>query len=44
MRGALDKASAGQDVKKLTSLGTQYAELERLLAEKYAQWEQLAAA
>jgi ATP-binding cassette, subfamily F, member 3 len=44
LRGALDKASAGQDVKKLTALGTQYAELEHLLAEKYAQWERLAAA
>jgi ATP-binding cassette subfamily F protein 3 len=44
LRGALDKASASQDVKKLTALGTQYAELEHLLAEKYAQWEQLSAA
>ncbi len=44
LRSALDKASVGQDVKKLTALGTQYAELERLLAEKYSQWEQLAAA
>ena len=39
----LEKASAAQDVKKVTALGTQYAELEGLLAEKYAQWEQLAA-
>jgi ATP-binding cassette subfamily F protein 3 len=44
LRGALDKASSSQDVKKLAALGTQYAELERLLADKYAQWEQLAAA
>jgi ATP-binding cassette subfamily F protein 3 len=44
LRGALDKASAIQDVKRVATLGNQYAELERLLAEKYAQWEQLAAA
>ncbi|NTW02111.1 MAG: ABC-F family ATP-binding cassette domain-containing protein [Oscillochloris sp.] len=43
LRSDLDKASAGQDVKKITALGTQYVELEKLLAEKYAQWEQLAA-
>ncbi|WP_298404557.1 ABC-F family ATP-binding cassette domain-containing protein [uncultured Chloroflexus sp.] len=39
----LDAASQARDVSRLTALGAQYAELERLLAEKYAQWEQLAA-
>ena len=39
----LEAASVAQDVKKLTALGAQYADLERLLAEKYAQWETLAA-
>ncbi len=39
----LDAASQARDVARLTALGAQYAELERLLADKYAQWEQLAA-
>jgi ATP-binding cassette subfamily F protein 3 len=39
----LERASVAQDVKKVTALGRQYAELETLLADKYAQWEQLAA-
>lgn len=39
----LDAASQACDVARLTALGAQYAELEQLLAAKYAQWEQLAA-
>jgi ATP-binding cassette subfamily F protein 3 len=39
----LDAASQARDIARLTALGAQYAELERLLADKYAQWEQLAA-
>lgn len=39
----LEAASGAQDVKQITALGTQYAELESLLAAKYEQWEQLAA-
>ncbi len=38
----LDRASQERDVARLTALGAQYAELEQLLAAKYAQWEQLA--
>jgi ATP-binding cassette subfamily F protein 3 len=43
LKADLERASAAQDIKKITTLGTQYAELESLLAAKYAQWEQLAA-
>jgi ATP-binding cassette subfamily F protein 3 len=43
LKADLEGASAAQDVKKVTALGTQYAELETILAGKYAQWEQLAA-
>lgn len=43
LRTDLEQASASQDTKKITALGTQYAELEQLLANKYDQWEQLAA-
>ncbi|MFV9504460.1 MAG: ribosomal protection-like ABC-F family protein [Oscillochloridaceae bacterium umkhey_bin13] len=43
LQAALDHASASQDIKRITALGQQYAELEHLLAEKYTQWEQLAA-
>jgi ATP-binding cassette subfamily F protein 3 len=43
LKADLEQASAAQDVKRITALGTQYAELESLLAAKYAQWEQLAA-
>ncbi|NTU84157.1 MAG: ABC-F family ATP-binding cassette domain-containing protein [Chloroflexales bacterium] len=43
LKSDLERASVAQDVKRVTALGTQYAELETLLAEKYAQWEQLAA-
>jgi ATP-binding cassette subfamily F protein 3 len=43
LKADLERASTTQDVKKITALGTQYAELETLLAGKYAQWEQLAA-
>ncbi len=43
LRTELDKASAKQDVKKLATLGKQYAELEGLLASKYEQWAALAA-
>ncbi|WP_298815983.1 ABC-F family ATP-binding cassette domain-containing protein [Chloroflexus sp.] len=39
----LDAASQARDVARLIALGAQYAELEQLLADKYAQWEQLAA-
>jgi ATP-binding cassette subfamily F protein 3 len=39
----LDAASQACDVARLTTLGAQYAELEQLLAAKYALWEQLAA-
>lgn len=43
LKADLEQASTAQDVKRVTALGTQYAELETLLAAKYAQWEQLAA-
>jgi ATP-binding cassette, subfamily F, member 3 len=43
LRSEIDKASAKQDVKKVTALGTEYAELETRLAAKYAQWEAMAA-
>jgi ATP-binding cassette subfamily F protein 3 len=43
LKTELERASAAQDIKKVTALGTQYAELEQLLASKYDQWEQLAA-
>ena len=43
LKAELEQASAAQDVKRITVLGTQYAELESLLEAKYAQWEQLAA-
>ncbi len=43
IKADLEAASLAQDVKRVTALGTQYAELETILAEKYAQWEQLAA-
>jgi ATP-binding cassette subfamily F protein 3 len=43
LKADLERASAAQDVKKVSALGTQYAELEQILAGKYAQWEQLAA-
>ena len=43
LRSDLEQASAAQDLKQITTLGTQYAELERLLSEKYDQWAQLAA-
>jgi ATP-binding cassette subfamily F protein 3 len=43
IKADLEAASASQDVKKLTALGTQYAELEALLQQRYADWEQLAA-
>jgi ATP-binding cassette, subfamily F, member 3 len=43
LRSEIDKASAKQDVKRVTALGTQYAELEDRLATKYAQWEAMAA-
>ena len=39
----LDAASQARDIARLTTLGAQYAELEQLLAAKYALWEQLAA-
>ena len=43
LQADIERASVAQNIKKVTTLGTQYAELETLLAEKYAQWEQLAA-
>jgi len=43
LKTELERASVAQDVKKVTALGTQYAELEMLLAEKYVQWEHAAA-
>ena len=43
LKTELERASVAQDVKKVTTLGTQYAELEMLLAEKYVQWEHAAA-
>jgi ATP-binding cassette subfamily F protein 3 len=43
LKADLEAASVAQDVQKITALGNQYAELEQLLAGKYAQWEQLAA-
>jgi ATP-binding cassette subfamily F protein 3 len=43
LRSDIDKASAKQDVKQVTALGNQYAELESRLAAKYAQWEAMAA-
>ena len=43
LKAKLDQASVAQETKKVTALGKQYAELEQLLASKYAQWEQLAA-
>ncbi|PDW04821.1 ABC-F family ATP-binding cassette domain-containing protein [Candidatus Viridilinea mediisalina] len=43
LKAELEAASAAQDIKQITALGTQYAELEDLLAAKYEQWEQLAA-
>jgi ATP-binding cassette, subfamily F, member 3 len=41
LRGEIEQASAGRQVERLAELGRQYAELERLMAQKYAQWEQL---
>jgi len=43
LKADLEAASAAQDVKKLSALGTQYAELETLLQQRYADWERLAA-
>ncbi|RRR77284.1 MAG: ABC transporter ATP-binding protein [Candidatus Viridilinea halotolerans] len=43
IKADLEQASGAQNIKQVTALGTQYAELERLLEAKYAQWEQLAA-
>jgi ATP-binding cassette, subfamily F, member 3 len=43
LKAELEQASAAQDIAQVTTLGTQYAELENLLADKYQQWEQLAA-
>jgi ATP-binding cassette subfamily F protein 3 len=43
IQAELEQASAAQDLPRIGSLGKQYAELEALLAGKYAQWEQLAA-
>ncbi|PDV96976.1 ABC-F family ATP-binding cassette domain-containing protein [Candidatus Chloroploca asiatica] len=43
LKTELEAASVAQNIKQITDLGTQYAELETLLAAKYAQWEQLAA-
>ncbi|MCX7789686.1 MAG: ATP-binding cassette domain-containing protein, partial [Chloroflexaceae bacterium] len=43
LKADLERASAARDVQRITSLGTQYAELETLLATKYDQWAELAA-
>jgi ATP-binding cassette subfamily F protein 3 len=43
LKAKIEQAGLAQDIKKVTALGTQFAELEQLLAGKYAQWEQLAA-
>ncbi len=43
LKADLEQASAARDITQVTTLGTQYAELERLLADKYDQWAQLAA-
>jgi ATP-binding cassette subfamily F protein 3 len=37
-----DAACAAQDVPKITALGTQYAELENLLAQRYDEWAAIA--
>ncbi len=39
----LEQASAAQDVARITELGTRYSELEALLAQRYTDWEELAA-
>ncbi len=38
-----DAACAAQDVPKITALGTQYAELEALLSQRYDEWASVAA-
>ncbi len=43
LKADLELASAARDVQQITALGTQYAELETLLAAKYDQWAELAA-
>lgn len=43
LKADLEQASAACDITQVTTLGTQYAELERLLADKYDQWANLAA-
>lgn len=43
LKADLERASAARDVPRITALGTQYAELETLLAAKYDQWAELAA-
>ncbi|NJN15716.1 MAG: ABC-F family ATP-binding cassette domain-containing protein [Oscillochloris sp.] len=43
LKADLESASVAQDIDRLTKLGTQYAELEQLLHQRYADWEQLAA-
>lgn len=43
IRAALEAASAAQDVKRITELGTQYAEVEARLNRCYDDWSQLAA-
>jgi ATP-binding cassette subfamily F protein 3 len=39
----IQAASAAQDVGKITRLGQQYSQLESLLQQRYADWEELAA-
>lgn len=39
----LEQASAAQDVSRISELGTRYSEVEALLAQRYADWEALAA-
>lgn len=39
----LEQASTAQDVARIATLGTRYTELETLLAQRYADWEELAA-
>ncbi len=43
LKADLELASAARDVQQIIALGTQYAELETLLAAKYDQWAELAA-
>jgi len=42
LKADFDAACAAQDVPKITTLGTQYAELESLLAQRYDEWAAIA--